>query len=63
MKVKVITYVASVFYFLFCIFVIAHNASFRLDLMFEGEYLVFLGFSVLVYIVLSKVIQEVNTED
>jgi hypothetical protein len=63
MKNKVITYLASIFYFLFCIFVIAHNASYRLDLLFQGEYLVFLGMSVLVYIVLIKIIQEVDIED
>lgn len=63
MKNKVISYIASIFYFLFCIFVIAHNASYRLEILFQGKFLVFIGLSVVVYIVLIKVIQEVNIED
>ncbi len=63
MKSKAITYLASIFYFLFCIFVIAHNASYRLEILFQGKFLVFIGLSVLVYVVLVKIIQEVDMED
>lgn len=63
MKTKLITILLSIFYFIFCIFVIFHNASYRLELLFSGKYLVFLLISVVVFIVLMKVIQEINSED
>ena len=63
MKTKIITILLSIFYFIFCIFVIFHNASYRLELLFSGKYLVFLLISVVVFIVLMKVIQEINSED
>jgi hypothetical protein len=63
MKNKVITYVLSIIYFIFCIFVIFHNAKYRLDSLFSGKYLVFLGISVLVFVVLLKIIHELSNED
>ena len=63
MKTKTITVLLSIFYFIFCIFVIFHNASYRIELLFSGKYLVFMMISVVVFIVLMKVIQEVNSED
>ena len=63
MKTKTITILLSIFYFIFCIFVIFHNASYRLELLFSGKYLVFMLVSVVVFIVLMKVIKEVSDED
>ncbi len=63
MKTKIITILLSIFYFIFCIFVIFHNASYRLELLFSGKYLVFILISVVVFIVLMKVVQEINSED
>lgn len=63
MKTKFVSILLSIFYFIFCIFVIFHNASYRLELLFSGKYLVFLLISVVVFIVLMKVIQEINNED
>jgi hypothetical protein len=63
MKNKTITILLSIFYFIFCIFVVFHNASYRLELLFSGKYLVFLLICVIVFIVLMKVIQEINSED
>lgn len=63
MKNKTTTILLSIFYFTFCIFVIFHNASYRLELLFSGKYLVFLLISIVVFIVLMKVIQEINSED
>jgi hypothetical protein len=63
MKSKPITYVLSIFYFIFCIFVIFHNAKYRLDSLFSGKYLVFLGISVLVFVVLLKIIHEMNSDE
>jgi hypothetical protein len=63
MKTKTITILLSIFYFIFCIFVIFHNASYRLELLFSGKYLIFMLISVIVFIVLMKVIQEITNED
>ena len=63
MKTKLTTILLSIFYFIFCIFVVFHNASYRLELLFSGKYLVFLLICVVVFIVLMKVIQEINSED
>lgn len=63
MKNKTVTILLSIFYFIFCIFVVFHNASYRLELLFSGKYLVFLLICVIVFIVLMKVIQEINSED
>ncbi|MBC7408958.1 MAG: hypothetical protein H7339_11265 [Arcicella sp.] len=63
MKTKIITILLSIFYFIFCIFVIFHNASYRLELLFSGKYLVFMLISVVVFIVLMKVVQEIDDED
>ena len=63
MKTKLTTILLSIFYFIFCIFVVFHNASYRLELLFSGKYLIFLLICVVVFIVLMKVIQEVNSED
>ena len=63
MKTKTTTILLSIFYFIFCIFVISHNASNRLEILFSGKYLVFLLISVVVFIVLMKIIQEINNED
>jgi hypothetical protein len=63
MKTKTTPILLSIFYFIFCIFVIFHNASYRLELLFSGKYLVFLLISVVVFIVLMKVVQEINNED
>ena len=63
MKNKTTTILLSIFYFIFCIFVIFHNAGNRLELLFSGKYLVFLLISVIVFIVLMKVIQEINSEN
>lgn len=63
MKTKIITILLSIFYFIFCIFVIFDNAGNRLELLFSGKYLVFMLISVVVFIVLMKVVQEINDED
>jgi ABC-type bacteriocin/lantibiotic exporter with double-glycine peptidase domain len=63
MKTKTITILLSIFYFIFCIFVIFHNASYRLDLLFTGKYLVFMLLSIVVFFVLMKVIKEIFDED
>lgn len=63
MKTKTITILLSIFYFIFCIFVIFHNASYRIELLFTGKYLVFMFISVIVFVVLMKVIQEITNED
>lgn len=63
MKTKTTTILLSIFYFIFCIFVIFHNASYRLDLLFTGKYLVFMLLSIVVFFVLMKVIKEIFDED
>lgn len=63
MKTKVVPILLSIFYFIFCIFVIFHNASYRIELLFSGKYLVFMFISIVVFIVLMKVIQEVSNDD
>ena len=63
MKTKTITILLSIFYFIFCIFVIFHNASYRLDLLFSGKYLVFMMLSIVVFFVLMKVVKELFDED
>jgi hypothetical protein len=63
MKSKPITYVLSIIYFIFCIFVIFHNAKYRLDTLFSGKYLVFLGISLLVFVVILKIIHELSNDE
>jgi hypothetical protein len=63
MKNKTTTILLSIFYFVFCIFVIFHNASYRLDLLFTGKYLVFMMLSIVVFFVLMKVVKEIFDED
>jgi hypothetical protein len=63
MKNRIISISLSIFYFVFCIFVIFHNASYRVDLLFSGKYLVFMLISVVVFLLLMKIIQEINQED
>jgi hypothetical protein len=63
MKNKTTTILLSIFYFVFCIFVIFHNASYRLDLLFSGKYLVFMMLSIVVFFVLMKVVKEIFDED
>jgi hypothetical protein len=63
MKKQVLTISLSIFYFVFCIFVIFTNASYRVDLLFSGKYMVFMMLSVMVFFVLMKVIKEINDED
>lgn len=63
MKTKTITILLSIFYFIFCIFVIFHNASYRIELLFSGKYLVFMMLSIVVFFVLMKVIKEVFDEN
>ena len=63
MKTKTVTILLSIFYFIFCIFVIFHNASYRLDLLFSGKYLVFMMLSIVVFFVLMKVVKELFDED
>jgi hypothetical protein len=63
MKNKTITILLSIFYFTFCIFVVSHNAQYRLDLLFTGKYLVFMLMSVVVFFVLMKVVKEIFDED
>jgi ABC-type bacteriocin/lantibiotic exporter with double-glycine peptidase domain len=63
MKNKTTTILLSIFYFVFCIFVIFHNASYRLYLLFSGKYLVFMLLSIVVFFVLMKVVKEIFDED
>jgi hypothetical protein len=63
MKNKTTSILLSIFYFVFCIFVIFHNASYRLDLLFSGKYLVFMMLSIVVFFVLMKVVKEIFDED
>jgi hypothetical protein len=63
MKNKTTTILLSIFYFVFCIFVIFHNASYRLDVLFTGKYLVFMMLSIVVFFVLMKVVKEIFDED
>jgi hypothetical protein len=63
MKNKTTSILLSIFYFIFCIFVIFHNASYRLDLLFTGKYLVFMLLSIVVFFVLMKVVKEIFDED
>ena len=63
MKTKTTSILLSIFYFIFCIFVIFHNASYRLDLLFTGKYLVFMMLSIVVFFVLMKVVKEIFDED
>jgi hypothetical protein len=63
MKNKTTSILLSIFYFVFCIFVIFHNASYRLDLLFTGKYLVFMMLSIVVFFVLMKVVKEIFDED
>jgi ABC-type bacteriocin/lantibiotic exporter with double-glycine peptidase domain len=63
MKKRTTTILLSIFYFIFCIFVIFHNASYRLDLLFTGKYLVFMLLSIVVFFVLMKVVKEIFDED
>jgi hypothetical protein len=60
---KVITILLSIFYFVFCIFVIFHNAGMNIDRLFSGKYLVFLGISIIVFFVLMKIIQEMDSNE
>lgn len=63
MKNKLVSILLSIFYFVFCVFVIFHNASYRLDLLFSGKYLVFMMLSVAVFFVLMKVVKEIFDEN
>jgi hypothetical protein len=63
MKNKTTSIILSIFYFVFCIFVIFHNASYRLDVLFTGKYLVFMMLSIVVFFVLMKVVKEIFEED
>jgi hypothetical protein len=63
MKNKTTSILLSIFYFVFCIFVIFHNASYRLDILFSGKYLVFMMLSIVVFFVLMKVVKEIFDED
>lgn len=63
MKTRIISILLSIFYFVFCLFVIFHNADYRLDLLFSGKYLVFSLMSIIVFMVLMKIIKEINSED
>ena len=60
---KLITILLSIFYFIFCIFVIFHNAGFNIDRLFSGKYLVFLGISILVFLMIMKVIQDMDSNE
>ena len=60
---KVITILLSIFYFVFCIFVIFHNAGFNFDRLFSGKYLVFLGISILVFLTIMRVIQDMDSNE
>jgi hypothetical protein len=63
MKNKTTSILLSIFYFVFCIFVIFHNATYRLDLLFTGKYLVFMMLSIVVFFVLMKVVKEIFDDD
>ena len=63
MKNRTTSILLSIFYFIFCIFVIAHNASYNLDRLFTGKYLVFLMLSIVVFFVLMKIVKEIFDED
>jgi hypothetical protein len=63
MKNKTISFLLSIFYFVFCIFVVFHNANYRLDLLLSGKYLVFMMLSVVVFFVLMKIVKEIFEED
>ena len=63
MKTKTISILLSIFYFIFCIFVIFHNASYNFDRLFTGKYLVFMMLSIVVFFVLMKVVKEIFDED
>ena len=60
---KIITILMSIFYFVFCIFVIFQNAGFNFDRLFSGKYLVFLGISIIVFLTIMKVIQEMDSNE
>lgn len=60
---KIVTILLSIFYFIFCIFVIFHNAGFNTDRLFSGKYLVFLGISTLVFLMIMKVIQDMDSNE
>ncbi len=60
---KILTILMSIFYFVFCIFVIFHNAGFNIDRLFSGKYLVFLSISIIVFLTLMKVIKEIDTDE
>jgi hypothetical protein len=60
---KLLTILMSIFYFVFCIFVIFHNAGFNIDRLFNGKYLVFLSISIVVFLTLMRVIKEMDTDE
>ncbi len=62
MKNKIIGISLSIFYFVFCVFVIFHNASYRLEMLFSGKYLVFMMLSVVVFFALMKIVKEIFDE-
>jgi hypothetical protein len=63
MKNKTTSILLSIFYFVFCIFVIFHNTQYNIDLLFTGKYLVFMLLSVVVFFVLMRVVKEIFDED
>jgi hypothetical protein len=63
MKNKIISYLLSIFYFVFCIFVVFHNANYRLDLLISGKYYIFMLLSIVVFFVLMRIVKEVFDED
>jgi membrane associated rhomboid family serine protease len=63
MKNKIVGISLSIFYFIFCIFVIFHNASYNLDVLFTGKYMVFMMLSIVVFFVLMKIVKEIFDED
>jgi ABC-type bacteriocin/lantibiotic exporter with double-glycine peptidase domain len=63
MKNKTTSILISIFYFIFCIFVIFHNAQYNIHLIFTGKYLVFMLLSIVVFFVLMKVVKEIFDED
>lgn len=63
MKNKLVSIFLSIFYFLFCVFVVFHNAAYNLELLFHGKYLVFMMMSVLVFFVLMKIVKEIFEEE
>jgi hypothetical protein len=63
MKNRTTSILLSIFYFIFCIFVIFHNASYNLDRLFSGKYLVFMLLSIVVFFVLMRVVKEIFDED